>query len=147
MPTFVETAPGVGVRLTHVQHDGQVALPAEREQAAKQRQLSILGREVIMIVEADLAQGHDLGVREQRSEGSLVVSRDARGVVRMQAHSGVDEGVRLGESHRFASAQGAPRGADGNTMREPGLPGTGKKRRRAHRRRWRARGDSGHRGT
>ena len=48
------------VRLAGVQHDRRVSLPAELEHAPEDAALHVAGREVVMVVEADLAECHDL---------------------------------------------------------------------------------------
>ena len=71
-----------------------------------------------MVVEADLADGEDLGMRGEVGEARERFVRRFRGVVRVDADSRIDEGVALGEAERYLEVGRAVARADGEQARD-----------------------------
>jgi hypothetical protein len=76
---------------------------------------------LVVVVEAELAQGHDPRAPREFLQDGPVDGLDGRGLVRMEADGGPEEGLALGE---FDDAAVVGRtGPDVDDGRQPGRPG------------------------
>ena len=82
------------MRLPYVEHDGKVQLLSQGDLGSEGPTLVISGREIVVIVQADLAQDRDPGVTRQAAETLLHLEPVVRGTVGMAADGDTAPGNR-----------------------------------------------------
>ena len=80
--------------------------------------LNVARRMVVVIVEADLADGQEFGVLGQSGKLFVMRWRGELGFVRVNSGGGVDPGETLGEGHRRSQRAGGS--ADGQNVAHTG---------------------------
>ncbi len=84
-----------------VENDGEVQLTGQGQLGAQHLLLELPGRVLSpVVVQTDLTDGRHLGLARQRPQGLYVRRGEAAAVLRVDAHGGVDVGVRLGIRRR-----------------------------------------------
>jgi len=73
-----------------------------------------------MVIQADLADRHHLRVRQQRGEAAQRFLIRPGGVVRVNAHRGVNEGVAVGQPDTGFQIRRSFSGADGHQLHDTG---------------------------
>ncbi|MBV6430392.1 MAG: hypothetical protein IANPNBLG_00503 [Bryobacteraceae bacterium] len=72
-------------------NDNGFPRPARQAQLVfENRALRLTGREIVMVIQADLTDGHHLRMREQSLQGGKCRESGFGGIMRMDAHGGVD---------------------------------------------------------
>ena len=87
---------------------GDLQLPRE------DRALHVARREIVMVIEADFADGQHLRMRGQLAQPREGFGRGLGGIVRMHADGGVDERIALGQPDGGFQVGRAVAGADGH---------------------------------
>ena len=86
---------GVGPCLARVDDDGLAALRGDFQLREENRALHVARRKVVMVIEADLADGRHFGVRCQVSQPLERLSRGFGSVVRMHPDGGNHKWIAL----------------------------------------------------
>src|SRR6476646_516303 len=121
---FVDQAHGVVPCLPGVDDDRLWRIDGELQLTREDAALHFARREIVMVIQADLTDGEDLGVSSQDLEMIEGRGRGFRRVVRMYAYSRVDELVHIGETDgRFEIGRAIAR-ADGQHACYTGGAGT-----------------------
>src|SRR5579883_340506 len=118
-PMPVQQAQGIVPRLAGMDDDGLRGLAREFELALKDLALHGARSEVVVVVQADLADGDYLGVAEQPAEILVGFGRRLGGVVGMHAHGGVNERILIGQPDGYAQVRRPVAGADGQHALDP----------------------------
>src|SRR5262249_55558191 len=74
--------------------------------------LDIARRKIVVVVEADLAQCQNLGVREQIAQPVKCIVGRLGGIVRMDAYRGVEKRIAIGQPSSRLQIGGTVAGAD-----------------------------------
>ena len=119
---FPQVGPGIAAMpgVATVDDDGQIELARELQLTDQDLPLHVARRMVVVIIESDFANRHQLRMRRELSELVEMAVPRLRGLVRVNARRGVNPLVSLGNPHGLAQAVGSPGPADGQQILQPG---------------------------
>src|SRR5579872_2372420 len=122
-PVLAKDGQGIRPCLPRVDHDGFPCSGGQRELLAKDAALDVAGREIVMIVESDLADGENLRLFRELRQSFERPGRGFGGIVRVDADGRVDEIVPAGETERGFEIGRAVTRANGHHTRDAGCTG------------------------
>ena len=114
----VQNIEAVGPGLAAVNNDGAAGTARQVELFDEDALLNVARRMVVVIVEADLADGQEFGVLGQSGKLFVMGLGGELGFVRMNSGGGVDPGKTRGEGHRRSQRAGGS--ADGQNVAHTG---------------------------
>src|SRR5262249_43135913 len=122
-PELEQLAEGVGLFATHMERDGQGALPGQRELPGEHPALDLARGAHVVVVEAALADRDDARVREPAGEELAPARVELRRLVRVDADRREDARVGLRELERARVGEDPVARADRDQALEAAGPG------------------------
>jgi hypothetical protein len=95
-------------------HDRLAAFGGDFQLLFENRSLDLARRKIVVVIEADFADGEDSWMRGQGAQFGEGPGGGLGGVVRMDSDGGVDECVAIGQAHGGFEIGGAIARADGH---------------------------------
>ena len=106
-----------------MENDGHIGFAGQIQLLLQNLFLHVPGRQIVIVIQADLPQGHHLGMGQQGFQLIQVIRRRVLGLVGMDARGGIDERILLRQGD--AAAGGGQIAAHADAPFHAALPQTG----------------------